>query len=249
MLGIAPTLRFLWSRILCRVYKSSADETIHWGLPCVHACKKITYTCQRSCSPCHSSVNCGNTKITQLELKVSKVFRMLKLDTILKKKKKKKKKESQYKLSYTWVNVYILPWLWKKIKIKHRNPSFSAFPKEPCFEQRSHFQSLNKTSCSKDSTTEPATFPLNPALFTEEEEEVSWCFCFTPSQPVQLNQGDKKKKKKKKEEALHTFKLPGWKRDVWAGKHFAASNAESVLQNTSRTLAHSPFPHLTSIIS
>ena len=41
--------------------------------------------------PCHSSVNCGNTKITQLELKVSRVFRMLKLDTILKKKKEEGK--------------------------------------------------------------------------------------------------------------------------------------------------------------
>ena len=37
----------------------------------------------------------GNTKITQHALKVPRVFRMLKLDTIKKKKKKKKKKKTE----------------------------------------------------------------------------------------------------------------------------------------------------------
>ena len=39
--------------------------------------------------PCESSVDYGNIKITQHALKLARVFRMFKLDTIRKKKKKK----------------------------------------------------------------------------------------------------------------------------------------------------------------
>ena len=52
--------------------------------------KKITYERSRSCSLCQSSVDYGNTKITQHAPEVPKVFRVLKLDTKQKKKKKEK---------------------------------------------------------------------------------------------------------------------------------------------------------------
>ena len=59
----------------CR-QRSPLDETINRSLPCVYACKKITYTRQGSCSPC--LVDYGNTKTTQQALKVS-VFNLLKM--------------------------------------------------------------------------------------------------------------------------------------------------------------------------
>ena len=88
LLGFVPALRFLWSQILCRLYRSPSDETINWGLPCAYnACKKITYNiyfiikliCMLllkilyCCSPCQSLVNCRNNKITQHALKLVKV--------------------------------------------------------------------------------------------------------------------------------------------------------------------------------
>ena len=57
--------RVKFSADLC---KSPLGETVNRGLLCVPACKKITYTCQKSCSPCQSSVDYGHTKITQHEL-------------------------------------------------------------------------------------------------------------------------------------------------------------------------------------
>ena len=38
-LHFAPTLIFLWSEILCRLYKSPLDGTISRGPPCEHARK------------------------------------------------------------------------------------------------------------------------------------------------------------------------------------------------------------------
>ena len=38
---------------------------------CVHACDHHRHVTERSCSPCQSSVDYGNTKITQHALKVS----------------------------------------------------------------------------------------------------------------------------------------------------------------------------------
>ena len=51
VLSFAPGLRFLWSQILCRLYKSPLDEAINRGPLCVYACKKITFTRWRSCTP------------------------------------------------------------------------------------------------------------------------------------------------------------------------------------------------------
>ena len=71
MLGFAPALKYLWSQILCKLYKSPSDETINWGPPCVYACQKVTYARYRSCSPCQSLVDYGNIKVSHHALKVS----------------------------------------------------------------------------------------------------------------------------------------------------------------------------------
>ena len=62
VLGFVPTQRILRREILYRLYKSPLDETINWGPPCAYACKKITNTCSRICSPCRNLVDYGNTK-------------------------------------------------------------------------------------------------------------------------------------------------------------------------------------------
>ena len=85
VLGFAPTLRFIRSQILYRLYESPSNETGNRTSVCLSACKNITYARQRSCSPRQSSMDYGHTKITQHALKVSRVFRMLKLFTTLKK--------------------------------------------------------------------------------------------------------------------------------------------------------------------
>ena len=41
--GSTFTSRFLWSEILCRLYKIPVEGTIDRGPPRVHTCKKITY--------------------------------------------------------------------------------------------------------------------------------------------------------------------------------------------------------------
>ena len=68
-----PTLRFLWSPILSRLYITPSDETANWDSLCVYGCKKTTNACpcQRPCSPRQSSVDYGNTKTTKHALKVS----------------------------------------------------------------------------------------------------------------------------------------------------------------------------------
>ena len=71
MLDFAPALRFLRSQILCRLHKSPPDEAINRGPLCACACKEITYTRWRSCSPSQCSVNYRNAKIIQHALKVS----------------------------------------------------------------------------------------------------------------------------------------------------------------------------------
>ena len=43
MVGVAPALRFLWSQVLCRLYKSLSDNTVNPSPSCVYTCKKITY--------------------------------------------------------------------------------------------------------------------------------------------------------------------------------------------------------------
>ena len=44
VLGFVPTLRFLWSQILCRLYGSPLDETINQGPPPVYMHAKKTKT-------------------------------------------------------------------------------------------------------------------------------------------------------------------------------------------------------------
>ena len=86
MLDFAPALRFLRSQILYRLHKSPSDEAINRGPPCACTRNAIPYTRWISCSPCQCSANSGNAKIIQHALKVSRVFKMLKLDTIRKNK-------------------------------------------------------------------------------------------------------------------------------------------------------------------
>ena len=84
-LGFASTVRFLWSQILCLKVcfkKKSAHilrKAFGWGYkpaPLGHVYtyhKKITYDdmhVKRSCSPCYSLVDYGNTKISQHTLNV-----------------------------------------------------------------------------------------------------------------------------------------------------------------------------------
>ena len=57
VLGFAPALRFLRSPILCRLYKNHSDETTSRGHLHVHAWKRTTHACLRSCSPCQSLVD------------------------------------------------------------------------------------------------------------------------------------------------------------------------------------------------
>ena len=65
-------MRFLRSQILCKLYKSHSDETINRGPPSVYTrAQNITYARKRFCSPCWSSKDYGNIKITQHALKVS----------------------------------------------------------------------------------------------------------------------------------------------------------------------------------
>ena len=85
-LGCAPALRFLWSQILCRLYKSPLDETINRGPPCVYVWKKSTYTWW------HDMSQFGGPRKQQNNPACTKhvsIFKMLKLDTIQRKKKKK----------------------------------------------------------------------------------------------------------------------------------------------------------------
>ena len=89
MLGFAPALRFLWSPVLYRLYKSPSDETINRDPACVymHAERSLTYV-KDPLGHVMSSFGYGNTKITQHALKVS-VFIRFKLDTVGKKKKER----------------------------------------------------------------------------------------------------------------------------------------------------------------
>ena len=43
VVGFVLAVRFLWSQILCRLYKSPSDVTINCGPPCVYARKKSHY--------------------------------------------------------------------------------------------------------------------------------------------------------------------------------------------------------------
>ena len=52
---------FLWSPVLCRLYRSLSGVTISGGPLHVYTCKNITYTCKWSYSPCQSLVHYGNT--------------------------------------------------------------------------------------------------------------------------------------------------------------------------------------------
>ena len=68
VLGFASALRFLLSQILYRLCKSPSDESRNRGPP--HAERSPTHV-KRSSSPCQSSMDYGNVKITQNALKVS----------------------------------------------------------------------------------------------------------------------------------------------------------------------------------
>ena len=83
VLGFVLFLRFLWSQILCRLYKCPLDEYINVP-PCVYTCKQIMYAHIKN-PVVKSLVDYGNIHITQHALKAS-VFKIMKLDTIQKKK-------------------------------------------------------------------------------------------------------------------------------------------------------------------
>ena len=76
---IMPSPLFQLVQMFCAGPESDPVRTLQksfgWDYkprsPCVYACKNITYTRQRSCSPCQSSVHHGNTKTAQHALKVS----------------------------------------------------------------------------------------------------------------------------------------------------------------------------------
>ena len=86
----------------------------------ISTCAKLTHTGQRSCSPCQSWVDYGNTKITQRALKSVGIFPILKLDTMRKKqklntmrkkqkldtmRKKQKKKKAQPLCGSDWMTL------------------------------------------------------------------------------------------------------------------------------------------------
>ena len=60
-------------KILCRF--STRQNVLRMRLytedPCVYACKKFTYVCERSCSTCQSSVDCTNTKTPSMHRRFS----------------------------------------------------------------------------------------------------------------------------------------------------------------------------------
>ena len=67
VLGFAPALRFLRSQILCRLYKSPLGERC----PVYIRMQKHHIGTLKVLSPCPSSVDYVNTKITQHALKLS----------------------------------------------------------------------------------------------------------------------------------------------------------------------------------
>ena len=86
VLGFAPALRFLWSQIMCRLYKGPTDEIINLGPPRVQAQAKRSHR--------HVKDNVVRVSVRWIMetpnpacIKSVRVFTMLKLDTILKKKK------------------------------------------------------------------------------------------------------------------------------------------------------------------
>ena len=83
VLDFEGTLRFLPSQILCRFYKSPLKETVNWGPPCVYVCKKITHTLIKD-PVVHVWVRWIMETPKHYALKVARIFRKLKLDTIRK---------------------------------------------------------------------------------------------------------------------------------------------------------------------
>ena len=79
MLGFVPAPKFLPTQILCRLYKIHSDETKP-RFPCIRkghrirTLKILQFTSELT--------TYGNTKTTQHAFEVSRVFRVLKVDTI-----------------------------------------------------------------------------------------------------------------------------------------------------------------------
>ena len=72
VIGFAPFLRFLWSQILCRLYKSPLDETANRGPPSLYACKKDHIRMLKILGvPDRVRWIMETTKLTQHALKVS----------------------------------------------------------------------------------------------------------------------------------------------------------------------------------
>ena len=73
VIGFVPFLRFLWSQILCILYKSPLDETANRGPPSVYTCKKKDHIHVLKILGVRVRVQwiVETTKLTQHALKVS----------------------------------------------------------------------------------------------------------------------------------------------------------------------------------